>query len=131
MSLISKVMMVAFGGALGAAMRYFITYLFESLGKYPSLVPTFLVNIGGAFLIGLLFALIMPSSGSPSLLYLTLATGFCGGFTTVSTFTLEVLRLFQAQRIVAALIYMGLTLVCTVLFVAIGYYGTRLFSRVL
>lgn len=81
--------LAAMGGA-GAACRYLIDDLINRLWRESFPLATLLINITGSFLIGLFAATL--GSGSPEL-FAVLATGFCGGYTTFSTASLEAVRL--------------------------------------
>ncbi len=81
---------VAFGGALGSMCRYLVGVFVSKIdtGTFP--LPTFLINIGGSFLMGIwigVMALMLP--GRAKDLHLLVAIGVLGGFTTFSTFSLE------------------------------------------
>ena len=89
--------MVALGGAVGSVLRYGLSLLFNPVSTTP-VFPwgTFLANILGCFFIGLL-AQITSEQGriSPEAKLLQM-TGFCGGFTTFSTFSLEGVQMLRA-----------------------------------
>lgn len=88
---------VAFGGALGAVLRY-LTGL--AVG-FP--FGTLAVNVLGSFAIGLLWVA-LAARGQNNLAPF-LVTGILGGFTTFSAFSLDTLRLIEAGRIGAAVAY--------------------------
>lgn len=78
--------LVAAGGAVGTAAREGLTLTIAPLGSFP--LPTFLINILGAFLLGLLLETLArrgPDLGTRRTLRLLLGTGALGGFTTYST----------------------------------------------
>lgn len=83
---------VGLAGALGAVARYLLgRFIAERVtSQYP--VGTFLINVTGAFVIGLFFALVTHKLMSPTL-QLILATGFLGGYTTFSTMSWEGVQL--------------------------------------
>ena len=84
-------LLVAFGAAVGAPLRYLVDRFVQS--RHDSVFPwgTLTVNVAGSFLLGLLAASV---SGS----WLTLlGTGFCGALTTYSTFGFETVRLVQER----------------------------------
>lgn len=87
--MIKNLLLVGFGGGVGSMLRYLCQkWISES---YQNTFPlgTFLVNISGCFLIGVLYALGERSNLlSPQLRFL-LITGLCGGYTTFSTFAFE------------------------------------------
>lgn len=88
-----KCLCVGLGGAVGAMLRYLIRLVpVGASNGFP--VKTLLINILGAFVIGVL-AVLGEKHSLPPLLVLTLKTGVCGGFTTFSTFALETSQLFQ------------------------------------
>lgn len=101
-------LMVGIGGFAGSIFRYKIGALVSA--KITSKFPwgTFCVNLLGAFLIGLLIASALKNQQAAMLL---LVTGFCGGFTTFSTFALENLRLLQSGQWSVLLAYLLLSLV--------------------
>lgn len=84
---------VGAGGFIGAVARYLLGLLpYE--GDFP--LVTFLINFVGAVVIGAVFELATGREGGlPDNLVLFLKTGFCGGFTTFSTFSLETLSLMD------------------------------------
>lgn len=94
---------VALGGAIGAVLRYAV-YLW-SLSWNASAFPagTFAVNIIGSFLIGLLWTTGSPWNAQTKALVFT---GVLGGFTTFSTFSLEVSTLFKDGDSRTAIIYL-------------------------
>jgi CrcB protein len=85
---------VALGGAIGAILRYAI-----SLVKWQNNFPwsTFIVNIVGCFLLGFVLALFKQHK-IDNFLFLLLASGICGGFTTFSAFSLDSLTLLQNAK---------------------------------
>jgi CrcB protein len=90
-----SVFLVGIGGFLGSVARYLVAILFA--GYLSSAFPfaTLTVNVVGCFLIGILFALSDRGNTLSPEWRIFLTTGFCGGFTTFSTFSYESLRLMQ------------------------------------
>ena len=81
--------LVLLGGALGAVCRFLVSRLAERLSR-PLPWATFLVNIAGALLLGLLAG---AGGALPGWLGALVGTGFCGALTTYSTFGYETVRL--------------------------------------
>lgn len=106
---------LALGGAAGTLARYAVaTALAAWLGAaFP--YGTLAVNLVGAFALGALAS----SSAGPTLT-LTLGTGFLGGFTTYSTFSLDTVKLLQGGHYGLAATYVGITLVGGLLGTAAG-----------
>ncbi len=104
-------MIVGLGGFIGSAGRYLLGKLpvGSMTGGFP--VQTFLINLLGCFLIGCLAAMAeRETSVSPRTL-LFLKTGFCGGFTTFSTFALETATLMEGGHGGMAFLYVALSAV--------------------
>lgn len=106
----NKVVAVALGSALGGVARYGCGIALA--GIQPAGVPlaTFVVNLAGSAAFGYLFGLQHTRDLAP-VVYLGLATGFLGGFTTYSTFNAELLNLALAGQWAAFGGYALLTLV--------------------
>lgn len=87
------------GGGTGSVLRYYVQELLhERIIPYSFPWATFTVNIFGSFLIGLFYALSARFNLSPEM-RLLLTAGFCGGFTTFSTFSNDGLTLLKAFMI--------------------------------
>lgn len=116
---------VFLGGACGGMARFLITLLVYGL-SLPLFYSTALANVAGGFLIGRWLAsaewdALRRSSMHPTgTLYKALIGGFCGGFTTFSTFGIEALILIQADRWSAALTVGILSLGTSILAVTLG-----------
>jgi CrcB protein len=96
--------LIALGGAGGAVSRYLVdTFVSERVGaEFPW--GTFVVNMTGSFVLGLLFALAVERDVLPSEIRLPVMTGFIGAYTTFSTLMLETWRLGETGSTVAALV---------------------------
>lgn len=100
-----QVLFVGLGGAAGSILRYLtsvVTLKFYS-ASFP--ISTFIVNVIGCFLAGLIFGSITQESADAQNLKLLLVTGFCGGFTTFSAFALENVRLMNSGNPSTAVLY--------------------------
>ncbi|CAN5722738.1 CrcB family protein [soil metagenome] len=120
---------IALGGALGSVARYLL-----AIGLLPVLGPgfpwaTLSANAAGSFLIGLFAALASPGGRlalSPAAWHFV-TTGFCGGFTTFSIFSLEAVLLVEAGAPGRAALYVAVSLMAWLLAVALGWRaGDRL-----
>ncbi len=116
-----RFIIVGFGGAAGAILRYTISLL-PYKGSFP--VLTLITNFIGAFLIGIVTGTATKRGWSGNTI-LFLKTGLCGGFTTFSTFSLESYNLLQSNHVVMALVYMILSICICVLGVYIGILITN------
>lgn len=116
--------MIALGGAVGSVARYWLGELMARwLGAgFP--FGTLTVNILGSLAIGAMAGLLghdgRPLLGPP--LRLLLMTGFCGGFTTFSAFSLQTLELFQGGQWERALLYITASLFLCLVAVCGGWW---------
>ncbi len=112
-----EILYVGIGSCLGGVARYIVSSLFRHGGGFPW--GTFVVNLCGCFLIGLLAGVFSRNASQP--LNLLLTVGFCGGFTTFSTFSRESLVLVQSGQWLTLVAYVGLSVIIGVALTAIGY----------
>jgi CrcB protein len=117
----SSTLFVFIGGGVGSLLRHWLSYVIPSVSGFP--MPTLLVNVVGCFLIGWLMAQlsITADNATSTILPFLLVSGFCGGFTTFSTFSLENIKLLQQQQIGLSLLYISLTLIACLLATGLGY----------
>jgi CrcB protein len=88
---------VAMGGMLGCLMRWFLALIFNRY--FPTIPPgTLAANLIGCYVIGVALAVITLNPAIPVEWRLFVTTGFCGGLTTFSTFSVEVVTLMQSGR---------------------------------
>jgi fluoride exporter len=95
---------VAFGGAIGSMLRYSLGGAIQRAAHAGFPYGTLAVNILGCFLIGVLIRLFLNAE-PPASLRAFLIVGFCGGFTTFSSFTSETVGLAQAGSYMRAGVY--------------------------
>jgi fluoride exporter len=111
-----QILCVALGGAVGSVTRYGVGRL--ALQQISSGFPwgTLAVNVIGSFLIGLCVHLLPKGSN----LGFLIVTGFLGGFTTFSAFSIETLALLRSDQPVQGLIYVALSIILSLAAVAWG-----------
>ena len=107
--LFKDLLWVGIGGALGSISRYFGQRLLSQLFPQSFPVGTITVNILGCFLIGILYGLSNKYEYFTPEFRLLMMTGFCGGFTTFSAFTLEGMQLLNQQRFLIFTLYFVLS----------------------
>lgn len=108
-------LLVGLGGALGAMARHSVGQLVMRFGPFGFPYATMIVNVLGSFIIGLVIGYLskaMPDWGQSARLFL--ATGFCGGFTTFSAFSLDAIVLYERGQVLAAAGYVGLSVVLSI-----------------
>jgi CrcB protein len=102
-----QALLVAVGGAIGSLLRYYV-----GLGSLRLMGPgfpwgTLVVNVVGCFVIGVFAEMIARRFNASVELRLLLITGFLGGFTTFSAFSLDAISLFERGEIFAGGIYIA------------------------
>ena len=115
--MIREIITVGLGGAAGSIVRYLGSYGLlagHTLLGFPA--GTFTVNAAGSLVIGFLLAL-APSASASQLL----VVGFCGGFTTFSTFSADAVRLLRAGDYGPAA-YVALSVAVCIAFAALGMW---------
>lgn len=105
-----QVIAVFVGGGMGAVLRY-LTGIYLARFAFSSFpCSTFLVNIAGSFLIGFFYALCTEKMLLNPALKVALTAGFCGGLTTFSTFSYELLQMLMNGRFLPAFFYILLSI---------------------
>lgn len=118
-SMLKNIIFIGIGGGLGSICRYLVSFVLAKWIDMAFPISTFLINIIGSLLIGLLLGIFDKSLLSDSA-RLLLVTGFCGGFTTFSAFSSENLNLILSGNWLTALSYSLLSVLLGVLSVWIG-----------
>lgn len=120
-------LLIAVGGAAGSVFRYLIGGAVQrmSAGGFP--VGTMFVNVSGCFLIGVLLRQFLNMQVSPELRAF-LIVGFCGGFTTFSTFSAETLGLIEGGEYARATGYVILSVTLCLAATFAGMTAMRLIA---
>ena len=125
--MIKNILLVAAGGAAGSVVRYLLSKALQgsAMGTFP--LGTMAANLLGCLLIGVVYGL-AEGDGAPvgADLKLLLTVGFCGGFTTFSTFMNESLTLVKAGDALTAALYVGASVALGLLAVLAGLYLTKI-----
>lgn len=124
MSFWLKILLVGLSGGFGSICRYLVHIMIWRPGTMMGLY-TLVVNILGCFIIGLCagWLLVSPwSSQHKTLFSLLLMTGFCGGFSTFSAFTLDCVKYFENGHFATWIVFGSLTVFVGLLVCAVGYW---------
>ena len=113
--MLRNILLVAIGGAIGSVCRYLLSGI--NVASWPW--GTFAVNILGSLFIGLLVGLVSKGIVSPEI-KLLLVTGFCGGFTTFSTFANESFSMMKSGDALQMALYLGTSVVIGIMAVWLG-----------
>ncbi|MCR4663925.1 MAG: fluoride efflux transporter CrcB [Paludibacteraceae bacterium] len=118
-----EILYVGAGSFVGGVLRYVIALMMRCNGGFPW--ATFMVNLFGCFIIGLLWGLFSRMPNVSQNLVLFLSVGLCGGFTTFSSFSKESLMLMQSGNYLIFSLYVLGSVLFGFGMVAAGYYLTK------
>jgi|AntDeeMinimDraft_5_1070356.scaffolds.fasta_scaffold00001_175 CrcB protein len=121
---------LALGGALGGTCRYLATRALDRCLGTHFPWGTLVVNVSGAFAAGLVAGL-LPQSGDGRMLEFLLLAGFCGSYTTVSSWSLQTLALVHRQYYFRAAANLVITTLLGLVAIAGGLYLARFIEGVL
>ena len=119
MIMLKNILLVGAGSFFGGALRYIVSLLVKYTCGFPW--ATFTVNLLGCLLIGVLWGIFSRCANASQQLVLFLSVGFCGGFTTFSTFSKESLQLIQSGNWLYFSLYVAGSILLGLLLVAVGY----------
>lgn len=113
---------VAVGGVVGAAMRWAVLASVDA-GRFPW--PVFAVNVAGSFILGVLLAEEWSHPRARLVLHDAGGIGFCGSLTTFSTFSVEVVSLYNDGDVGIAVVYTVASFAATIAAVVAGAAALR------
>ena len=119
----STLLQVALGGAIGASARYLTGVAAVRIMGHGFPWATLAVNVAGSFLMGVLVVVLAHIGGTRAAPFLM--TGILGGFTTFSAFSLEAVTLYERGEPGAALLYVVLSVVFSLLGLVLGLMMAR------
>ncbi len=120
-----QLLLVFFGGGVGSILRFIISKNFNNYFQHFFL-GTFLVNMIGCLLIGIILGFSLKSDYLTQNQTLLLSTGFCGGFTTFSTFAFEKHTLLKAGELMHFSFYTIASIIVGVVAIAVGLWLSKL-----
>ena len=111
---------VATGGALGASLRFVSSSFFNLF--FPNLpIGTFFANVLGSFIIGLLINALEMRSSSEIIIKYFLIVGVLGSYTTFSSFSYEVIELYNNKKLFLSIIYILASVFSCIVAAYVGY----------
>lgn len=128
--MIKELLLVGIGGGVGSMLRFLVSVVTSRFAQGTFPLPTLLVNLSGCLLIGILVGLFAQPPYSDNNMKSLLITGFCGGYTTFSTFANENIVLIENQQVPMAIGYTLLSVVMGIALVWIGMWASQaVYSR--
>ncbi|MDR7079208.1 CrcB protein [Neobacillus niacini] len=113
--------LIGIGGSLGAAARYLLgNYMNKKKKLNPFPFGTWVINITGSFLLGLLGNLHLLNEISHGVWFFA-GIGFCGAYTTFSTFGYEAITLFQSNKLKLACAYVLTSVILSIAAAGLGF----------
>jgi len=116
---------VAAGSALGGVIRFGLTHAIQSRLLTPFPAATLSINVIGSLILGFVMRIALSSTALSVETQLFLTTGFCGGFTTFSTFSYETIRLLEDGDYRRAGLYALASVVLSLIGVLVGFSLAR------
>ena len=123
--MLKTILYIAFGGAIGSILRFLTSIFVAKFWQNHFPLATFLTNVVGCFLIGIFIGYLDKNNLTDSNLKWFLITGFCGGFTTFSTFGLENFNLFQSNNSFLAFAYIASSIIAGLFAVWLGLFLSK------
>ena len=120
--MLKELLLVGSGSFIGGVLRYLLSLLIKFDGTHFP-YATFLVNIIGCFIIGIIYAISIKNNILYNHTILFLTVGLCGGLTTFSTFSKESLQLVQNGFIGLSILYIILSVI---LGITAAFLGTNI-----
>lgn len=117
---------VAVGAAIGGVTRHYLTAFVQQRSSLDFPIATLLINITGSFALGFIVRYALHTVVSPEMRAL-LTTGFCGGYTTFSAFSLETVLLLDQGKYARATMYVGTSVAVAL---AATFFGMAAANRV-
>ena len=122
------ILLISFGGALGAPSRHIINLIINNIFKYSFPIGTLVVNILGSFVMGILaMSLKNYHYFNEDIIKYFLMIGFLGSFTTFSSFSIEVINMIESNNYFYAILYILLSLLLNIFAAFVGFNYLRLF----
>jgi len=116
---------IALGGAVGSVARFVFGALIQRWSGAPFPVGTLLINVTGSFVFGFVMRYALATSTVTPEVRALLTTGFCGGYTTFSTFSYESIALLDSGQYGRAGLYVVLSVVLSLLGTVAGLASAR------
>lgn len=129
MAVILPFVYVGLGSMLGGVSRYGLSLATQNIAAFSMPFGTLISNIAGCLLIGLIAGIGASSQVLSTEMRLLLATGFCGGFTTMSSFVYEISQFIQDKEYFYASFYFAATMAGAGLAFLLGLYLSSLVLR--
>ena len=120
--MLKTILLIGFGGAIGSVFRYLTHWITTKYFQSSFPLSTLLVNVIGSLLIGVFIGYLGKYFPDNHPLKFLLIVGFCGGFTTFSSFALENYNLMQNNQQIMAYLYMAVSIILTITAVGLGNY---------
>ena len=123
--MLKSLLIVGTGSFIGGAMRYLLSTCMKNVCGQGFPWGTLSVNLLGCFLFGIIFAIFSRNSSADNALCLLLTTGFCGGFTTFSTFANESVQMLQHGNTFGFVGYVATSVIAGFFLIALGYWVVK------
>lgn len=123
--MIKTLFLIGSGGFFGSIVRYLAQSWINQSTQSSFPWGTFFINILGSLLIGIVYAISDKMDVFSQQFRLFFAIGFCGGFTTFSSFAMEKLSLINSGQFLQMFIYLALSVIVGVIMVWLGFFIIR------
>lgn len=121
--------MIGFGGFVGTLSRYSISLLSQKYFFFNFPLGTFLSNLIGCFIIGIISSIAEQGEILSPEMRIILTTGFCGGFTTMSSMIYEIAQFFRQEEYLHGFLYVLLSITVSFLAFLFGFLIIKLIYR--